>query len=831
MSTHFNFKTLFTKFILGFGLAIGVMGCGSYSEEEKALLFDFIPHNSTLILETSNVNDIQKTLSKQSFFISNEMTYLVTSFREKFGFIDLFPTDEIGLLSLTPIGKKELIPTYLTYVNERSFADLETTSNVKIEQRIMYDGVEILQLRLDETNYYAAVIQQVGILSPSKLIIENIIRQRKNDWESTPMLQKLQKASSTSTPTLYINAKNMQRYYADWFPKKNFLILENFVGWSCFDIKLKQNSLQLVGVNLYEDGANAKLLLLSNQSFGVSTISNYTPLLALGLETYLINDIAKFEAQKAQLNYPITPKKWRYLFEDVREVSKLYFTDYDLVSISLENPGEFSLRTEEFTTVYKRFREHVIFELEETAFLKSFSPLVAASNHKYMTQIEGNFFFATEPEHLESLWINVEAKSVWSEKKSLRESLTDVSNKSNAMMLLFTDAAKEYLGSLSNKANYIEELETTSYEVVLLHFKNEKNFNYANLIFKAATVEEEASKLSHLGRIKSAKKISSNPKFFTNWRTQQKDVVYQDENFVLHLTDTKGNELWSKKLDGAIVGDIQEIDIYKNTRIQMCFATQNKVYLMDKEGKDVKPFPIDFKDLITQELSVFDYDNNGKYRFVITQGNTLLMFDREGKKVKGFDVPKTQSKISQPLTHIRLGNKDYLMLQQEKGKLKILDRTGKERVKVTPDEDFSGQNWSLYDGKFISTTPKGLLATITEKGQMNLQDKGLLERHYIEANERLLVLLSENKLSINEVSIKLDYGVYLPPKLFSIQDKTYVSLVDQQTGSVYLFDEFGNLVEGFPVFGQSLIDIHFISLDEFYMITKGEENTILIYKK
>lgn len=831
MTLNFNFKPFLIKALFGIGIAITIFGCSSYATEEKALLFDFIPHNSNVIFEASSMNDMHKALTKQSFINANTSTKLITSLQEKFDFIHLFPTDQHGLLSLTPIGNKELVPVYLTYINVDSFSRLETSSNVKISNRIGYDGVEILQLTKENKNYYAAVIQQVGMISPSKLMIENIIRQRKNEWESTPILQQLQKAASSSSPTIYINAKNMKAFYADWFPKKRFLMLENFIGWSSFDIKIKNNALQLVGVNLYEDNANAKLLLLAKQTPSNSSIYKYTPILSLGVETYIINDIEAFENQKEKLNYPVTPKKWRYLFEDVQEVSKLYFNDYDLVSIRIENPGKFAQRIQEYTSLHKRFREHDILELEETDFLKSFSPLIAASTHNYMTQIDGNFFFATQAEHLESLCINVEAKSVWNEKKSLAENLSEVSSKSHAMMFLFTETAKPYLSTISNQPKFIKEVETASHEVIVLLFKNEDTFSYSNLMFNASEAESEANKLSHLGRINSNKKIINNPQFFTNWRTKQKDVLYQDENFMLHLTDTKGNELWSRQLDGAIVGKIKEIDIFKNTRIQMAFATQNKVYLIDKEGKDVKPFPLDFKDLITQELSVFDYDNTGNYRFVIIQDNALLMFDKNGKSVKGFDVPKTPSKITQPITHIKIGKKDYLLLQQENGALKILDRTGKERIQIASEEVFSGQNWYLFDTTFTSTTKKGALAQINEKGEVNLQAKDLLEQHHIVANKRLLVLLSENKLMINEVIIKLDYGVYLAPQLFNIQDKTYVSLVDQQSNSVYLFDEFGNLMDGFPVFGESLIDIHFSNLDEFYMITKGEDNSILIYKK
>lgn len=808
-----------------------VVSCSKNSSEEKALLFDLIPHNTSLILEASSFQKLENSLTKNELVNANLDGLLMASIKEKFNFIQHFPTDQAGILSLSPIGSKELIPTYLTYVSEDTFAQIEANSGITFEEKITYGGVEIHHIKVGEEDFYVAIIQQVGILSPSKLMIENIIRQRKNEWESTPTLKRLQKTASSSSPTLYVNAQSMKPFYTDWFPKKSFLMLENFVGWSAFDIKTKNNTLQLVGVNLYEEGSNAKMQLLQQQSSATSTISSYIPLLAIGAETYLISDVLQLENQKEKLNYPKSDKKWWYLFDGIEEVSKVYFEDYDLISFKFTTPATFASAVEEFQQFNKSFRNHPIYELDETAFLKTFSPLVAASNHRYFTQIDKHFFFASKPEQLESLWINVEAKSVWSEKAGLQSSLKEVSNKANALMFLFAEPAKEYLAKLSAKPTAIQQVENNQFEAIVFHLKNEGDFSYASLVWKAGSEASEKSTLSHLGRIQSKYKIISQPSFFTNWRTKQRDVLYQDENFVLHLTDTKGNELWSKQLDGAIVGDIQEIDIYRNTRIQMIFATQNKVYLIDKEGNSVKPFPLDFKDLITQELSVFDYDNNGNYRFVITQGNSLLMFDKDAKTVKGFNIPKTKSSISQPLKHIRLGKKDYLMLQEENGRLQILDRTGKERIKVSADEAFSGQAWYAYDGGFVSTTKDNQLAQIDQKGTINKQEKAIESNHHVVANERLLVLLSENKLFINEVEVKLNYGLYLPPKIISYQDKSYVLVVDEQANAVYLFDEYGKLMNGFPVFGKSMAAIHFINLDEFYMITKGEENSILIYKR
>ena len=67
-------------------------------------------------------------------------------------------------------------------------------------------------------------------------------------------------------------------------------------------------------------------------------------------------------------------------------------------------------------------------------------------------------------------------------------------------------------------------------------------------------------------------------------------------------------------------------------------------YILDRTGRAVAPFPIKFRDEITQGISVFDYDNNRKYRFVITQGKEPLMLDSKGKKVKGFRFKKNKIK-------------------------------------------------------------------------------------------------------------------------------------------------------------------------------------------
>ena len=40
--------------------------------------------------------------------------------------------------------------------------------------------------------------------------------------------------------------------------------------------------------------------------------------------------------------------------------------------------------------------------------------------------------------------------------------------------------------------------------------------------------------------------------------------------------------------------------------------------MLDRKGRDVGKFPLQFNDKITLPISVFDYDNNKNYRICIT---------------------------------------------------------------------------------------------------------------------------------------------------------------------------------------------------------------------
>jgi hypothetical protein len=373
-------------------------------------------------------------------------------------------------------------------------------------------------------------------------------------------------------------------------------------------------------------------------------------------------------------------------------------------------------------------------------------------------------------------------------------------------------------------------LKLNDYQTSGIQFIYDIDFAHVNAVIQKSKTRVYDNSISESSSIKLDADLLNNPQLVTNHVTKEKDIAIQDINNNLYLISNSGKVLWKKQLQGPILGKIEQIDMYKNGRLQLAFATPNRVYVLDRTGKDVSPFPLIFNDAVTQPLSVFDYDNNKKYRLLVTQGRDVFMLDTKGKTVRGFNYKKADSDLIHQPQHIRIGTKDYLLFKTA-NTLYILDRTGKTRLTPKNSFNYSKEPVYLYDGNFATTSSKGEFITIDTKGKTATQDLGLNNSHDLVTTSKTLVALSENKLRIKQNTYELDYGNYSEPQIFYLNDKIYVTVTDLQTQKVYLFDSNAKLLSNFPVYGTSQIDMENIDKDNnLEFVTKGESNTILIYQ-
>ena len=142
------------------------------------------------------------------------------------------------------------------------------------------------------------------------------------------------------------------------------------------------------------------------------------------------------------------------------------------------------------------------------------------------------------------------------------------------------------------------------------------------------------------------------PLIVKNHINNSNEVLIQDSKNILYLINDRGQVEWTREIDGKIIKEINQIDSYKNGKLQYVFATEKSLNLLDRKGRDVGKFPLKFKDKITSPVSVFDYDKNKNYRLLITQNNELFMFDSKGSRVRGFDYNKKNKIVTLSLIHI-----------------------------------------------------------------------------------------------------------------------------------------------------------------------------------
>ncbi len=322
------------------------------------------------------------------------------------------------------------------------------------------------------------------------------------------------------------------------------------------------------------------------------------------------------------------------------------------------------------------------------------------------------------------------------------------------------------------------------------------------------------------------------PKFLYNHKTKKMDIAVQDDKNILYLFSNTGNLFWKKKLSNQIIGQINQVDIYNNNKNQMAFNTLDEFIVIDRNGKKVNPLNINFSKLNRiNPLSIFDYDQNKNYRFLISSENKISMYDKRAKKVKGFELKNTSSKILFPPKHIRIKNKDYITMQLENGVLKILNRKGKDRIKVKEKIDFSNNEIYLYRNSFTTSDKKGNLIQVDLKGNVFKSPLKLSDDHKINMTSKTLVTFSENILSIKGVPITLPFGNYTSPQIFYINDTIYISLTNIDDNKVYLFFSNGKLINGFPVYGNSKIDLSNIDNDKHLeLIVKSEKDNLILYE-
>lgn len=127
-------------------------------------------------------------------------------------------------------------------------------------------------------------------------------------------------------------------------------------------------------------------------------------------------------------------------------------------------------------------------------------------------------------------------------------------------------------------------------------------------------------------------KIPEGPWTVKNCATGKNNSLVQNANLSLSLKDETGKALWTVPFSGKVCGTVCNIDYFRNGKVQFLFASGSKIYLLDRLGRFVSPFPLDLGKKIVLGPAAYDFSGAKKYNIlVLFDDNSIGMYNLEGK--------------------------------------------------------------------------------------------------------------------------------------------------------------------------------------------------------
>ena len=778
--------------------------------------FNFLPPESEVILNINNLNNTKEILSKNKNLdnISSSKNKILNQLNS----LSKKKSNNSGLLSLTPFGKNQIAYTYIRETNTQDSISKSDIEKGEYQKNKIFIDTTLLK------DVYKTILGNYIISSNEDIILENIIRDyNKANQKIDSDFYKLVKAADKNDPfNIFTITKKLN--FLDNIVSNLSFFPDSHNSWVSYDFKYSLDEVNMTGASRINDSINSKISILKNISPSEILTDRFIPNSFSSFFSFTIDDSERFI----------------FNFKNYLKGNDISTENINFDSLNLINEINFIEDQEKFIILGITNIDNLesYFELSEFDNLNNIKKI----NIDKGLEILINSFDQEILTNYATLIDNslVITESVSQIKKIINSERINDNLNSNSKYLNFKNQkSKKYSFLWVNNTNSLESIQKNSnliesevYPFISFSGVINQNIALLDFYFSKAKETKESKDVYTEFFLTFDNEIITDPIWIRNHTNNQYDFIFQDSENYLYYYSNKGNLYWKKKIDEKIIGDIKQIDTYKNGRLQISFRTENKFYVLDRNGKEVEKlsFKIDSGE-INNPVSIFDYEKNRNYRFLFANDNTIKMFDSKGKRVRGFNPDVFDSSIINSPNHIRIDGKDFIIVQLENNDLKILDRRGRDRIKIDEKIQFSENSIFSYLKTFTTTDNLGNLIQINMDGELLKKNLNLSIDNLIDIKNDNLVYISENNLSIKGINVKLPFGRYSKPKIFNESGNMLIGITNLDESNIYLYQDNGELLDGFPVKGNSIIDVKNSDKDDkIEILTRLDKFSIVSYE-
>ena len=711
-----------------------------------------------------------------------------------------------------------------------------------------YDGVKIYEL---ENNWNLCHHKDILFMSSSSLLTEDGIRQLNNEISllDNTEFKKVQTTKSTFAGAhIYINYSSLSKLLSQntKLSKSNEKWISRWANWAELDLESSENNLTLSGFTLVEDSSSNYLTSLFDQLEQKIEVSKVAPrntykITALGIEDYNLfySNYKDFLAKHNNLyehNKALFDIKSKYNLDIEKYFNGIVLNEMgtistfstsgksdDFIFIKSKKESEELLShinpktdNESFEENYRGFKISK-FEINDVI-AKLYGHLFSSVKENYFSYIGGYLIFANSTSSLKAFINNFISKKVLDNNASFINFKDQIGSRCN--FLYYTNPSiGNWDESLKNKWKPFvlkENWMNVSGFVYQLSSKNELFYN--NIVLQYDADSDKETQLDWIVNIE--KNISISPQIVYNHHTKKNNIIIQDDDKKVYLISSKGKILWKKQLGGIILDKVNQLDFYKNGKLQYIFNTEDSLYIIDRLGRNVENFPMKLNAKAKRGHSLFDYDKNRKYRILIPSENGMVYnYSKEGKAVKGWKFEKMNMPISHQIQYVNIKGKDYIYVVDSEGNTNVVGRNGKKRADIEKIPVNSSYYIDKKVGSIYTSDNSGNIWLTTLKGSQTKIKTSELESFSFYAsninNDDLMDLFISDDSGVKCYNLEseiLDFNVQneSDPKVFKFNNQSIIGFSSE--GSCYLFDSRGKSFSGSPLFGGG--DFECVDLDK-----------------
>lgn len=187
-----------------------------------------------------------------------------------------------------------------------------------------------------------------------------------------------------------------------------------------------------------------------------------------------------------------------------------------------------------------------------------------------------------------------------------------------------------------------------------------------------------------------------------------------------YLFDLDGRLLWEKQLPGRVMAPPALAPFGES--MAMLLPVGESIHCLDGTGDEWPGFPVTLDaPAVTSPVAVNTPGNKAPRIIIGCENKVIYAFDQKGQRAGGWTNPQTGANLSKPPQVLAYGSEDYIILTQEDGQVRFLDRNGRDRIRpkgklIVGSNSFFYTNRTNSKGIFLTTGINGHLVYVSASG-------------------------------------------------------------------------------------------------------------------